>query len=332
MNIDDTTIGLVCPLDGKSLVAAENRLECIDGHNWKIVDSIPRLVSEGTHYSTSFGLQWRTYRKTQLDSHTGVRLSYERARRCLGERIWEELHGPAPYHVLEVGCGAGRFTEVLLRSPCAHVFSVDASDAVEAHRLNFPRNDRLHVFQADVARLPFPPHQFDLVFCLGVVQHTPWPEKTIARLYRHVRPGGALVLDHYRLAFGSFTTFGVMALRPFVKRLRPKTALRFTRMLVGILLPLHRAVSNVSPLRVLLSRVTPVVTYFHLLPELKDELQREWALLDTHDTLTAWYLHRLSASRIERILKNLGAVDVQVAPGGNGVEARCRRPAPTPAD
>ena len=330
MKVDGTTIDLVCPLDGKSLVAAGNRLESVGGHNWKVVDSIPRFISEGAHYSTSFGLQWRTYRKTQLDSHTGLRLSYERARRCLGERIWEELHGPAPYHVLEVGCGAGRFTEVLLRSPRAHVFSVDASDAVDAHRLNF-RNDRLHVFQADVAKLPFPPHQFDLVFCLGVVQHTPCSEKTIAMLYRQVRPGGALVLDHYRLALRSFTTFGAMALRPFAKRLRPQTALRFTKKLVGNLLPLQKAVFDVWLLRALLSRITPVTSYYHLLPELRDELQREWALLDTHDTLTAWYSRRLSASRIERILKDLGAVDVQVALGGN-VEARCRRPASAPAD
>ena len=68
MKVDGTTIDLVDPLDGKSLVAAENRLESIGGHNWMVVDSIPRFISEGAHYSTSFGLQWRTYRKTQLDS------------------------------------------------------------------------------------------------------------------------------------------------------------------------------------------------------------------------------------------------------------------------
>lgn len=332
MKVDGTTIDLVDPLDGKSLVAAENRLESIGGHNWMVVDSIPRFISEGAHYSTSFGLQWRTYRKTQLDSHTGVRLSYERARRCLGERIWEELHGTAPYNVLEVGCGAGRFTEVLLRSPRAHVFSVDASDAVDAHRLNFPRNDRLHVFQADIAKLPFPPHQFDLVFCLGVVQHTPWPEKTIGKLYRQVRPGGALVLDHYHLGLRRLTKFGTMAFRSFVKRLPPGAALHVTRMLVEILFPLHRTVRKVLPLHVVLSRISPLLTYFHRHPELSDELQREWALLDTHDALTPRYSRCRSASRIERILESLGAVDVQVALGGNGVEARCRRPAPASAD
>lgn len=193
--------------------------------------------------------------------------------------------------------------------------------------MNFPRNDRLHVFQADVARLPFRPHQFDL-FCLGVVQHTRWPEKTIGKLYRQVRPGGALVLDHYRLGIRRFTKFGTMALRPLVKRLPPETALRFTRMLVRILLPLHRAVRKAPPLDVVLSRISPLLTYFRRHPELSDELQYEWALLDTHDALSPKYSRCRSTRRIERILRNLGAVDVQVALGGNGVEARCRRPAP----
>lgn len=139
-------------------------------------------------------------------------------------------------------------------------------------------------------------------------------------------------MDHYRIVGWRYTMFGVMALRPFVKRLHPEAALRFTRMLVRILLPLHRAVRKVYFLNSILYRISPLVTFLNQYPEWSDELQREWALLNTHDMLTAWYLHRLSASRIERILKNLGAVDVQVTLGGNGVEARCRRPVQAPAN
>lgn len=74
-------------------------------------------------------------------------LSYERARRCLVESVWKDLHGSDQYHVLQAGCDAGRFTEILLGVPYTHVFSVDSSDAVDANQLNFPQNDRTVFFR-----------------------------------------------------------------------------------------------------------------------------------------------------------------------------------------
>ena len=65
---------------------------------------------DGPTYADAFGLQWKQYRLTQLDSHTGSPITAERARRCLGD-IASSLGGK---QVLEIGCGAGRFTEVLL--------------------------------------------------------------------------------------------------------------------------------------------------------------------------------------------------------------------------
>ena len=321
------TIELICPIDSEPLTAAENLLECREGHDWKIVDSIPRLIEGDNHYSAAFGLQWQTFRKTQLDSYTKVPLSYERARRCLGESVWKDLYGSDQYHVLEAGCGAGRFTEILLGAPYTHVFSVDSSDAVDANQLNFPQNDRHCIFQADVVKLPFLPYQFDLVFCLGTIQHTPSPEKAIAKLYQQVKPGGSLVLDHYVLSFRSLTRFGQTAFRLFMKRLSPERSLRYTERLVRMLFPFHRAARSVPFLHGVLSRFSPLLTYFHRFPELSDQLQYEWSLLDTYDALTDWYKHRRSVGQIKHILSNLGAAEIQVVHGGNGIEARCRRPA-----
>jgi 2-polyprenyl-3-methyl-5-hydroxy-6-metoxy-1,4-benzoquinol methylase len=62
------------------------------------------------HYTTGFGEQWKTYARTQLDSYTGRPISRDRLERCLGAPV-ETLKGQ---RVLEVGAGAGRFTELLL--------------------------------------------------------------------------------------------------------------------------------------------------------------------------------------------------------------------------
>ena len=49
-------------------------------------------------------------------------------------------------------------------------------------------------------------------------------------------------------------------------------------------------------------------------------------MLDTHDGLTDWYKHLRSLKQIKEILHNLQAISVNVKNGGNGIEARCKRP------
>ena len=51
----------------------------------------------------------------------------------------------------------------------------------------------------------------------------------------------------------------------------------------------------------------------------------EWAVLDTHDTLTDQYKHLRKPDEIRAVLENLGLSDIEVERGGNGVEARARR-------
>jgi len=305
-----------CPTHGSELVRAGEELRCGRGDAYPVERGIPRFV-RGRRYSDAFGEQWKRYRLTQLDSHTGTTISRDRARRCLGGELWDDLGGR---DVLECGCGAGRFTDVLLAQG-ARVTSVDLSEAVDANQENFPQDDRHRVAQADLLRLPFAPRSFDVVFCLGVVQHTPRPEQTIAALYEQVRPGGWLVFDHYsrRLQWwlGTAPLFRVV-----LKRLPSERGLAATKRLVDLLLPLHRRGGVTATLA---RRVSPVQAYYGKLP-LTDEAQREWALLDTHDALRDWYKHFRTRDQIERTLRDLGLVDVSCVEGGNGIEARGRRP------
>src|ERR1035437_1824886 len=107
--------------------------------------SVFRFVA-GQAYTSSFGIQWALFPKTQLDSYSKLDISQARLRRCLGESLWNDLRGKL---VLEVGAGAGRFTEILLAQG-ARVVSVDLSDAVEINAANF-KPDRQHaIVQADV--------------------------------------------------------------------------------------------------------------------------------------------------------------------------------------
>ena len=312
-----------CPEHGETLVAAKGKLECPRGHAYAVHDGIPRFVS-GSTYADAFGAQWNRYRITQLDSYTGTTITRDRARGALGQALWSSLSGML---VLECGCGAGRFTEVLLEQG-ARVLSIDLSEAVDANQKNFPQGDRHLIAQADIARLPFEPRQFDLVLCLGVVQHTPSPEATIRRLYDHVRPGGTLVFDHYTSWLGWRLSLKPLY-RALLRRLPPTVGLAVTEQLVGLLLPLHRRLAHTRLPRVMLNRVSPVMSYYRTYPQLPDDIQREWALLDTHDSLTDWHKHFRNCADVRRVLTQLGAERIECGPGSNGIDVRARRPAGT---
>ena len=286
----------------------------------EVTCDIPRFVPGGS-YASLFGDQWKQYKKTQLDSYSGSPISENRLNRCLGE-LQKNLQGKL---VLEAGCGAGRFTEVLLKKG-ATLVSADLSSAVEVNIENFPVSDKHIVIQADINDMPYADESFDIVLCMGVIQHTPSPEQTIESLYKLVKKGGSLVIDHYNFTRSSFFRLASVY-RFFLRKKSSDYTIPYTKKLVKRYLPLHKKVSGSRFLTMLLNRVSPVATYYRAFPQLNDQQQEEWALLDTHDGLTDWYKHLRSRKQIITILKKLGAEDISCNYGGNGVEATCKKPA-----
>ena len=284
-----------------------------------IIDDIPRFVNAGG-YASLFGDQWKQYKKTQLDSYSGSNISASRLNRCL-QGLQNKLEGKL---VLEAGCGAGRFTEILLQQG-AKLVSSDLSSAVEVNAENFPISDHHIIIQADINDMPYRDESFDLVICLGVIQHTPSPEKTIKDLYALVNKGGTLIIDHY-----TFTKSNLLRLAPlyrrFLKKRSPSYTIAYTQKLVKKYLPLHKTFSGNKIMSVLLNRISPVISYYNVFPQLNDQQQEEWALLDTHDSLTDWHKNFRNKKDIVSILKALGATDIWCEYGGNGVEANCKKP------
>src|SRR5467141_1540519 len=84
-----------------------------------VVRGIPRFVPS-EQYAASFGRQWNRYAKLQLDSYNGTPFSRQR---FYSITEWNST-AMAGKLVLDVGCGAGRFAEVVLRDG-AEVVAVD---------------------------------------------------------------------------------------------------------------------------------------------------------------------------------------------------------------
>jgi SAM-dependent methyltransferase len=319
-------ISLHCLKHGSSLRLNESgsQYECISGCVFPVIGGIPRFVSN-KNYALSFGVQWNAFRTVQLDSYTGTDISKDRLTRLMGGTL-EHLKGKL---VLEAGCGAGRFTEVLLDAG-ACVFAVDLSGAVEANYENCKRYKAYFVCQADIMALPVSPEQFDVVICIGVIQATPCPEKTIAALSSQVKPGGLLVLDHYSPEY-PITPLRRL-LRFFLVRRPGWFSLRVCRGLVKTLWPLHRFLwkyrnhCGIREWRSGFLSVSPVIDYQDAYPQLGSDFLRSWSILDLHDTVTDVYKHLRSAEEISNCLRECGMNCIETFYGGNGVEARARKP------
>ena len=278
--------------------------------SYPVINGVPRFVATDD-YAKSFGLQWMIHRKTQLDSYTGVPLSRDR---LLDATSWpERLEGEV---VLEVGSGAGRFTEVLVRTG-ADIISCDLSSAVEANFKNNGHNSNVLIIQADIASLPVAPHSVDKVLCLGVIQHTPSPESFFSMLARYVKPGGALVLDCYSSRLQTILCWKYM-LRPVTRRLDPALLYRMVKNTVPALLPvaifLYKVAGRVG------YRLMPIQQHAHL--GIRSDLLKEWAILDTFDMYAPAHDHPQSKRSVERWFREANFTDVEVHYGLNGIVAR----------
>lgn len=296
---------------GGELVNADGR------HRYPIVDYVPRFVSDAG-YTENFGLQWNQFRRTQLDSHSGVPISRER---FYGFSGWtpEMLRGR---RVLDVGCGAGRFTEIALQAG-ARVVAVDYSTAVDACRDNHRLHPNLDVVQADVYHLPFELGGFDFVYCFGVLQHTPDVRRAFMALPAQLRPGGRLAVDVYpRLK--RHWLWPKYWLRPITTRIAPERLFRIVQAAVPRLLPVSDALARVPAVGHSLKYVIPVMNYRGAFP-LSAEQLRDWALLDTFDMLSPRHDHPQSATTLAAWLEQAALEEVCVGRAGF-LFGRGRRP------
>jgi SAM-dependent methyltransferase len=160
------------------------------GRSVAVIRGIPRFVGSD-EYAGSFGFEWNRHHDTQLDSD--VSRESEATFRTKTGLTPEDVAGRL---VLDVGCGMGRFADVVSRWG-GRVVGVDLSGAVEAAQANLGERPNVRILQADLFRLPFRPGTFDLVYSLGVLHHTPDCEQAFRRIAPLVRPGGRLCIWVY---------------------------------------------------------------------------------------------------------------------------------------
>jgi SAM-dependent methyltransferase len=143
--------------------------------------------TDQTRTKSAYGVQWNRFRIIRPDEDRAT----FRNRTGLSDQA---LAGKV---VLDAGCGMGRYLRIAALAPARLIVGVDLSKAVVAARDLTAGLPQVSLVQADLLKLPFEAASFDLIYSLGVLDHTPDPRAAFLALAGLLKPGGRIVVWVY---------------------------------------------------------------------------------------------------------------------------------------
>ncbi|TAJ39323.1 MAG: methyltransferase domain-containing protein [Reyranella sp.] len=125
--------------------------------------------------------------------------------RFAGEIFLDWFAPPRGLHWIDVGCGSGAFTELLVER-CAplELQGIDPSEGQLAFARTRPAARVAEFRQGDAMALPFPADRFDAAVMALVLIFVPDPAKGVAEMVRVVKPGGIVATYMWDMLGGGF--------------------------------------------------------------------------------------------------------------------------------
>jgi len=212
-------------------------IACKNGHLFPIVDYIPRMLPDAFYDLESFIEDYKhllpmeqiekrmkdrevssfiRIQKSTKESFAYQWLRYDVESEEEDQEIFlydsqlseKELQNKL---ILDAGCGMGRYTRVA-GSMGGEILAVDLSQSILKAYQQTIDNPCAHIMQADLMHLPFREKQFDIIYSLGVLHHTPDPRQAFLNLAHCLNDRGIVAIWVYGTA-GKFRDFSTNPLR-----------------------------------------------------------------------------------------------------------------------
>ncbi len=308
---------LVCPACGVDVELKDLGVWCRDcgrTYSRNHRNGVIYFVEEES-YTESFGLQWNTFSREQLDNDR-LHDSESRLREETG-LFPEQIAGKI---VLDAGCGMGRFLDIVSRDGASLAVGVDLSSAVDAAAANLSDRDNVLIVKGDIFRLPFRRGSFDAVFSIGVLHHTPSTEQAFRALALLVKPGGEIAISIYAATMKpgvgwAINMFRRRFFRVFTRRLPKRLMLWWSLYCVPVLWVIDK-IPVVRWIRYLF----PVVIY--------KNFPLKWSVLDTFDIYATELESRHRPKEVFRWFREAGMTNIDLLDSDDGwVSVRGRAPA-----
>ncbi len=198
--------------------------------------------------------------------------------------------------MLDVGCGAGRFSEVMAEHG-ARVIGVDMSDAVYSACENLTNYPNVQIMRADVMALPFDDGMFDIIFSIGVLHHTPDTEQAFKKLPKLLKQGG-------EVAVWVYSNEGVIRkvynrISEFYRLFTVKLPFKVLYTLCYVAIPLYY-LKKIPILGKILMVLIPSSTHSGW----------RWTVLDTFDWYSPRYQWKHSYKEVEQWFKDMGLINI----------------------
>lgn len=187
--------------------AVEPALVTESGESYSVRNGIPRFVRTADagqrQTEESFGFKWK--RRDSYDSEEFHRANRDWLVQRYGFADIASVRTFFANHrlILDAGCGSGFSSSLWMtpdwqRATQARWVGADISEAIDVARDRLGEYPGTSFVQADLMDFPFAPATFDLIFCEGVMHHTPSTRSALGRLARLLSPGGHFLFYIYR--------------------------------------------------------------------------------------------------------------------------------------
>ena len=257
------------------------------------------VFNESDEYVSNFGKQWRDHTATQIDSMNNFSISLD----LLENLIFNKIDSLRDKTVVELGSGAGRFTEYLVKE-ASECVSVDLSQAIFFNVSKGSEN--LTLIKSDFTALDVD-EEFDVVICRGVLQHTPDPKKSILKLFEFAKDGGDIFFDIYTTPKMGMLSPKYLIWRPFFKTfIKYEVYEIFLRRHIKKLLKVKRVLQKILfNSKFLSDSIIPIYDYRGIM-NINEEQLESMAILDTLDGMYAFYDQPMTQKQVTKLVVDAG--------------------------